>query len=120
MSTRLSAAKWADLVAAWESSGSSARAFADQRGVAEASLRWWKSELARRARHEPARRSPGPRPRTEPSIALARVVRDGEAPPAPTSSDSLVVMVGPARIVVQRDFDATFLGAVVRAIGGAT
>jgi len=119
MSMRLSAAKWADLVAAWESSGRSARAFADERGVAESSLRWWKSELARRARHEPPRRSPGPRLPAERTVALARVLRDGESPPIAVS-DSVVVVVGSARIVVQRDFDPTHLRAVVRALGGAT
>ena len=119
MSTRLSAAKWAELVVAWESSGSSARAFADERGISESSLRWWKTELARRARQEPARRSPGPRERGTPPVALARVVRDGEARPSPTSSDSLVVLVGPARIVVHREFNAALLREVVRALGGA-
>ena len=119
MSMRLSAAKWADLVAAWESSGRSARAFADERGIAESSLRWWKSELARRARQEPPRRSPGPRLPGERSVALARVVRDGEPPPVALSS-SLVVIVGSARIVVERDFDPSHLRAVVRVLGDAT
>jgi len=126
---RLSAGKWADIVAAWDSSGSSARAFAEQRGIAEASLRWWKSELARRARNEPARRSPGPRPRgtelvasarggTE-SVALARVVREGETPPD-ERSEPLVVIVGRARVLVQRNFDPALLRAVVDALGSAT
>jgi hypothetical protein len=118
MSTRLSAAKWAELIAAWESSGSSARAFAEERGVAEASLRWWKSELARRARHEPARRSPGPRERGERAVAIARVVRSKQS--APAAPSELVVAIGPARIVVQRDFDAAHLRAVVRALREAT
>jgi len=118
MSTRLSAAKWAELVAAWESSGSSARAFAEERGVAEASLRWWKSELGRRARHEPARRSPGPGARGGRTVALARVVRSGES--APAAPSDLVVMIGSARIAVQRDFDAAHLRAVVRALREVT
>ncbi len=118
MSTRLSAAKWAELIAEWESSGSSAREFADERGIAEASLRWWKSELARRARHEPARRSPGPRERGARPVALARVVRT--RPSAPAAPSELVVVIGAARIAVQRDFDAAHLRAVVRALREAT
>lgn len=118
MSTRLSAAKWAELIAAWESSGSSARAFAEERGIAESSLRWWKSELARRARQEPARRSPGPRERGTPSVAIARVVRTRES--APAARSELVVVVGAARIAVERGFDAAHLQAVVRALREAT
>jgi len=118
MSMRLSAAKWAELVAAWESSGSSARAFADERGISESSLRWWKTELARRARQEPARRSPGPRERGARPVALARVVRPGES--APAAPSELVVVVGAARIAVQQGFDAAHLRAVVRALREAT
>ena len=118
MSTRLSAAKWAELVAAWESSGSSARAFAEERELSESSLRWWKTELARRARREPARRSPGPRERSTRSVPLARVVRRGEV--VPPAASELVVVVGAARIAVQRDFDAAHLRAVVRALREAT
>lgn len=116
---RLSAGKWAELVEAWESSGQPARVFADERGVAEASLRWWKSELARRARSEPARRSPGPRPRVAQAIAMARVVREGEVRSA-DASETVVVVIGQARVVVQRDFDPALLRAVVHALGGAT
>jgi hypothetical protein len=46
------------------------------------------------------------------------VVRKEESAPA-TPSD-LVVMVGSARIAVQRDFDAAHLRAVVRALREAT
>ena len=65
------------------------------------------------------RRSPGPRLPGERSVALARVVRDGEPPPVALSS-SLVVIVGSARIVVERDFDPSHLRAVVRVLGDAT
>lgn len=115
---RLSAAKWAELIAALESSGQTVRAFAEERGVAEASLRWWKSELARRARNEPARRSPGPGPRGEQTISLARVVREDET--SAPRKDAVAVVIGRARIVVQRDFDPALLRAVVHALGDAT
>lgn len=118
---RISAGRWAEYVAQWETSGGSARAFAQGHGIAEASLRWWKSELARRSRNEPARRSPGPTPRGESRVTMARVVRDGEQapveqPPAEQVPTEVTVAVGTARIVVQRGFDAELLREVVDAL----
>jgi hypothetical protein len=115
---RLSAGKWSELVSAWEASGQSARAFADQHRVAEASLRWWKGELARRSRREPARRSPGPG-RNRVDVALAKVVREGEQAPSSTEpvKAPVVIAIGPARILVQHDFDARLLRAIVHALG---
>lgn len=113
----MSAGKWSELVSGWEASGQSAGAFADQHGVAEASLRWWKGELARRSRREPARRSPGPgRNRVE--VALAKVVREGEEAPPSTErvTAPVVIAIGPARILVEHDFDARLLRAIVRAL----
>jgi hypothetical protein len=114
---RMSAEKWAELVSAWEASGQSARSFAEQQGVAEASLRWWKGELARRHRQEPPRRSPGPGRNREP-IALAKVIREGEQAPssAKTVTPAVVIAVGLARILVERDFDARLLRAIVHAL----
>lgn len=112
----MSAGAWAKLVGEWQSSGEGARDFAGKRGVAESSLRWWKTELARRARKEVPRRSPGPR--QPESITLARVVREGEEVPAvvePANSPVLIV-VGSVRIVVQHDFDAQLLREVVQAL----
>lgn len=40
---RRSAAEWADEVAAWKRSGSSARAYALQRGISASTLTWWSS-----------------------------------------------------------------------------
>ena len=120
MSTRISAGRWAELVDAWSASGQSARAFADEHGVAEASLRWWKGELARRGRNERARRSPGPGRdrRGGRVVALARVVREGEVMPteAEPANPPVVIAVGLARILVQHDFDAQLLRAVVHAL----
>lgn len=116
----MSAGRWGELVESWAKSGQSGRAFADEHGVAECSLRWWKAELARRARNEPARRSPGPGRKGRRVVALARVVREGEAPPSPTvdtANASIVIAVGAARIVVEHDFDAQLLRAVVAALG---
>ena len=115
---RLSAARWAELVSAWEASGQSARAYAEQRGVSESSLRWWKGELARRARREPARRSPGPGRHRDRAVVLARVVRTGahESALGTASSSSVVLAVGQVQILVRREFDAQFLRAVVQAL----
>ena len=114
MKTRMSAARWERLVKTWEAAGQPAD-FAGKHGVAEGSLRWWKSELARRAkgatRGRPPRR-PGPR------VTLARVVREGARADEPVGGDgSLVVAVGGVRIVVERGFDASLLRAVVEALG---
>jgi hypothetical protein len=112
---RMSAGKWGELVSAWEASGQTSREFALARGITESSLRWWKGELSRRARKLAPRRSPGPRGR-EPSrpVALARVVREGEAPPR--SSEALELMLGDVRVAVAPGFDAELLREVVRAL----
>jgi hypothetical protein len=114
---RMSAAKWSELVSAWEASGQSARLFAEEQGVSEASLRWWKGELARRSRNEPPRRSPGPG-RNRADVALAKVVREGEKVRSlePVTAP-VVIAVGPARILVEHDFDAQLLRAIVHALG---
>jgi hypothetical protein len=116
---RMSAARWAELVSAWEASGQSSRAFADKHGVSEGSLRWWKSELARRARREAPRRSPGPGRNRRGIVALARVVREGEETPGLTESAAppVVIAVGTARILVRENFDARLLRAIVHALG---
>lgn len=110
---RMSAGKWAELVSAWEASGQTSGEFASTRGIAESSLRWWKTELSRRARKLAARRSPGPRDRGA-SVALARVVREGEVPPATASTIELVL--GSVRVAVASGFDAELLRDVVRAL----
>jgi hypothetical protein len=113
----MSAGKWSELVSAWEASGQSARSFAERQGVSEASLRWWKGELARRSRREPPRRSPGPG-RRRAHVALAKVVREGEeAPSSAAITPAVVITIGPARILVEHDFDAPLLRAIVRALG---
>lgn len=117
-SPRLSAAEWAELVTSWSASGQSARSFAAAHGIADASLRWWKTELSRRgkrtlvgARDEGER---GGRP------AIARVVRHGEAIPreAVGQGAGVVIMMGRARVAVEAGFDAGVLRAVLEALGG--
>ena len=120
MQTRKSAAQWGELVSAWEASGLSADAFARERGVAGATLRWWKMELARRAREEPPRRSPKrASPPTTSDVALARVVRPGGDGRGPAGGRGVAIVAGGARIVVERGFDGGLLREVVRALEDA-
>ena len=119
MQTRKSAAQWGELVSALESSGLTADVFASEHGVAGSTLRWWKTELARRARREAPRRPPKrPAVMTASGVALARVVRPGEASVSgpPGARGGVAVVVGGARIVVEQGFDVRLLRDVVRAL----
>ena len=115
---RISAGRWAELVEAWEASGRTASAFAAEQEITESSLRWWKTELSRRARKQGARHSPGPVRRTT-RVAVARVVREGEAPPvaAERPKGSIELVLDGARVVLAPGFDAQLLREVVRALG---
>jgi len=118
MQARRSAAQWSELVGAWEASGLTAEVFAGKHGLAAASLRWWKTELARRARNEPRRRSPRQRsamPRAR-EVALARVVRSGDVEAPAAVRGGVAVVVGGARIVVEQGFDGRLLRDVIRTL----
>jgi hypothetical protein len=118
MQTRRSAAQWGELVSAWAASGLTADVFASEHHVAGKTLRWWKTELARRARDERQRRPVRQRPRmTASSVALARVVRTGGEPSGPSGArGGVAVVVRNARIVVEPGFDGGLLREVVRAL----
>jgi transposase-like protein len=115
MKTRRSAAQWAELVAAWDSSGLSAEAFASERGLVETTLRWWKAELESRARGETRRRPPRREDRPMEAVRLARVVRPANSS---ASSGGIVVQVGAARVVVESGFDPRLLRELVAALEG--
>ena len=116
MRTRKSAAQWGELVSAWEASGLTAEAFASERGVAEATLRWWKTELARRARNEPRRRPPSSARQEVSGIALARVVRPGEEAARARLSGGVCVRAGGAPNVVDQGIHGGLLPEVDRAL----
>ncbi len=117
MQTRKSAVQWGELVAAWEAGGLTADAFARERGFAGSTLRWWKTELARRARKEPRGRPPGRPSLTRASeVALARVVRRGEGQAPAGARGGVAVVAGGARIVVEHGFDGRLLREIVRAL----
>jgi hypothetical protein len=103
MQSRKGAAQWGPLVSQWEASGRSAEVFANEHGVTEAALRWWKRELSKRSA-------------TTRSVAVARVVRSGDAPAIRGERGSVTVIVGEARVVVEQGFDAQLLREVVRAL----
>ena len=115
MKTRRSAAQWAELVAAWDSSGQSAEAFASARGLVEGTLRWWKAELESRARGETRRRPPRREDRPTGAVRLAQVVRRASSS---VSSGGIVVQVGAARVVVEGGFDPRLLRELVAALEG--
>jgi len=121
MRNRLSAEAWSELVAAWEKAGGSAKAFAEEHGVAESNLRWWKTEFARRSRKAaPPPPAPPKRARRPRRVPMARVVRAGEPIPdddARRAGGVIAVVVGDARIVVETGFDAALLRAVIHALG---
>jgi hypothetical protein len=117
MRTRKSAAQWGEVVSAWEASGCGADEFANECGVAGSTLRWWKTELARRARNEPRRRPPRQDSPTKASgVVLARVVRPGEGSTPSAPRGGVAVLAGGARIIVEFGFDGRLLRDVVRAL----
>lgn len=88
---------WAERVRAWRASGETAERFASGAGYAAGTLRWWSSRLGRR----------------EAPRFLQLVPKDAVRDP------EVVVEVGGARLRVRAGFDASLLGAVVAALGGA-
>src|SRR5437588_829101 len=92
--------EWAERVSAWRASGETAEQFADRHGgYSGGTLRWWSSQLKRRAL--------APKPGT-----LARVeVRSRSSLPS-----GVRLEVAGARIEVDAGFDADLLRAVVAAL----
>ena len=98
-----SAAVWAERVSAWRASGLTADEFAEGRGFAGASLRWWSSRLRQTARPEAG-------------IRLTRVTRVARVE-GPVSSPPILIEVGAARIAVPRGVDRATLESVLMALG---
>lgn len=91
-------AVWSERVRAWRASGEGATGFAEGKGFAPSTLRYWASRLKRM----PA--------------AAPRVVQ--LVPRAGVGSADLVLEVGPARVRVARGFDQELLAEVVSALVG--
>jgi len=95
---RSTAKQWAERVRAWRESGQTATAFAAGKDFTEGTLRWWSTELERRARRE--------------AVPVARVVRTPSR-----ESTTIVVTIGAARVEVRAGFDAALLRELVEALG---
>lgn len=105
-------AERADVVRQWRASGKTATRFAQERGLAVSTLRWWVRELDQRGRRGAAGTSTAPAP------VLARVIRSGETPPPDAAEEGGVVTleIGSVRLKVGAGFDASLLREVVRAL----
>ena len=114
--------KWAERVREWRDSGKGAEEFAAGQPYKASTLRWWGTEVRRRAEARTGRREGRGRKRTE-SIAMARVVRRRTHPRTSgvdlMGGGGVVVEVSGARVTVARGFDAEVLSAVVRILAGA-
>ena len=99
--TAATAAVWSARVRAWRASGETANQFADGKGFAGSSLRFWATRL-----------------KSAPAPAMPRIVqlvtRRTEA------GAELLVEVGAARVRVQRGFDRELLVEVVGALSGGS
>ena len=99
--TAATAAVWSDRVRAWRASGETANQFAEGKGFAGSTLRFWATRL-----------------KAAPAPAMPRIVqlvtRRAEV------ASELLVEVGAARVRVQRSFDHELLIEVVAALSGTS
>lgn len=103
-----SRAEWKKHVAAWKKSGRTAKAFAVERGLNAATLRWWASSLRREA--PTGRRGAG----------FARLVAQAAGEDGARASSTVDVVLASGRIVrVRSGFEPALLQAVVAALEGA-
>jgi len=100
------ASEWRKRVAAWRASGLSAEQFCADTEYTTASLWHWSSRLGREGKT--GRGRPPSRIPSEPSVAVARLVRAGEG----SSPGSVVVELNGARIEVRGAVPAATLRAV--------
>jgi hypothetical protein len=94
--TAATAAMWTDRVRAWRASGATAAEFAEGKGFAAGTLRFWATRL---------KRMPSP-----PTPRIVQLIT------RPATRPELVVEVGGARIHVGRGFDRELLVDVVSAL----
>jgi hypothetical protein len=105
---RRTRAQWRALVAGYEASGVSQRAFCEQRGVALSTFRYWRARLARDAGEV--------RPASARALQLVPVQVLAE-PPAGTGSGIVLLAGGGVRIEVATGFDAATLHRVLATLG---
>lgn len=105
-------ARWTQRVRAWKASGATAQEFAQGRGYAGSTLRWWSSRLGNKVREVSSKAVPVP----VSSVRMVRAVL--VAPRCPRQP--LLVRVGSASVEVRRGFDGPLLREVVEALRGAS
>ena len=100
--------EWARRVAEWRGSGQSSTAFTEGKPYTASGLRHWAHRLSKEAR-----------PRDLRVVRVERRPGAGERPGL-TGEASLVVELGPARVVVRPGFDRGLLAAVLEVALAAT
>jgi hypothetical protein len=109
-------AKWVERLREWQDSAQTAEEFAAGKPFKASTLKWWRTQLRRRAG------ATGPtRARAKP-IPMAQVVRrvgTGVLATSAAQGNGMVVEVSDARIIIGRDSDMELLAKVVRALGRA-
>jgi hypothetical protein len=105
------ATKWTERVRAWRASGRTAREFAEGQEFKPSTLTYWASQLRRSVSAEG-----GGSGKRAPQVRMVQVV--GKPAVAPRE-DTLVVVVGTARIAIRAGFDRALLRDVVEALGAA-
>jgi hypothetical protein len=99
--TAATAAVWSDRVRAWRASGETASQFAEGKGFAGSTLRFWATRL-----------------KAAPAAPLPRIVQ--LVPRRAEAGPELLIEVGAARVRVQRGFDRELLVEIVTALSGAS
>lgn len=107
---------WAKRVEEWQASGQTSVAYSEGREFTAGGLRHW----AHRLRVQAAKAG---RAVTRPPVKLARVRAVRACPPGergerPAAESGVVVVIGRARVIVGRGFDAPTLATVLAVLGG--
>ena len=97
-------AEWRKLVEEARASDLTQKAFAQQRGLAPATLSWWTSRLRREARA---------------ALVAVDIVEDPREDAPACAADFRVELAGGRTVVVPTSFDATSLRRLVAALEGA-
>ncbi len=102
-------AKWDERVRAWRSSGQPAEDYAEGRGFAASTLRWWSSRFSRGAVSIPP-----PVEKGTPPVRMMRILPVTRAP-----AGAVTVRVGAAEFDVRAGFDHVLVRELVEVLGGA-
>ena len=102
--------QWSALVKAYQASGQSQRAFCDEQGIGQSSLRYWKRRLEPGAGIEPTPAATGSR------FVAVQVLED---PPALSDSGLVVISPHGVRVEITRGFDAATLARVLSTLEAA-